>query len=175
MTISSTAFIFRITYIFISVPSVADPDHPAQASKMRVESVWTHPNRGAVLAAVHVLADTVESSGSQRVSTPRAVKFALLRVPVDDEALNLPQLKNKPGSISNHNSINNSNNKAAALVTADSLTSIDFESKQEEMDVDGPVAGGLFYYSLSVCTDTGTEPIHLDVRLYIQFHLQSIT
>lgn len=64
-----------------------------------MESVWTHPNSGAVLAAMDVVAaeaspeDDKSFNNSDRA---KSVRFALLRVPLENDNVAMPPVKSKP-------------------------------------------------------------------------------
>ena len=102
-----------------------------------MESVWTHPNSGTVLAAMDVVVAEAspEESSLRNSNRTNSVRFALLRVPLESDHATMPPLKCKP--------------------TEDRSTSL--------QDSDGGAETELFNYSLSVSVGENTDPVHLEV------------
>ena len=62
-----------------------------------MESLWTHSNGNAVLAAVDVIvAEPSPENESVHSASAKSVRFALVRTPVESDNISMPPLKSKP-------------------------------------------------------------------------------
>ena len=62
-----------------------------------MESLWTHSNCNAVLAAVDVVvAEASPEDESVNSKSAKAVRFALVRTPAESDNVSMPPMKSKP-------------------------------------------------------------------------------
>jgi hypothetical protein len=59
-----------------------------------MESLWTHSNCNAVLAAVDVV--VAEASPEDESVNSKSVRFALVRIPAESDNVSMPPMKSKP-------------------------------------------------------------------------------
>jgi len=132
-----------------------------------------------VLSAADVVFSSVDESSN---NSNQSINFALLRVPVDDESLNLPFIKSKPNNsygtaptqmtasqfaAAGPSAIRDRDKVYLSLSAANNNSNNDLHSIQE-VDDDEPPGGGVFNYCLSISNgDCNAEPVQLDVSNFL--------